>query len=86
MQLNTQIYNSLGILSDDEGYLKKAADYLKRLAEKKRGSETEKERREMDETEYIMSSPKMLDIIREGDEEIKKGNLHTTNVEDLYYR
>lgn len=63
MQLNTQIYNSLGILSDDEGYLKKAANYLKRLAEKKRVSEIENKKREMDETKYIMSSPKMLDII-----------------------
>ena len=32
MQLNTDIYNSLGVLSNDESYLEKAARYLKKLA------------------------------------------------------
>lgn len=31
MQLNTDIYNSLGVLSNDESYLGKAARYLKKL-------------------------------------------------------
>lgn len=78
MQLNTQIYSSLGILSDDEGYLKKAANYLKKLAEQKLASE------EANETEYILSSPKMVEIIKNGDEEIRKGNLQATKVEDLW--
>lgn len=30
-----------------------------------------------------MSSPRMVDIISEGDEEIKKGDFQTTKVEDL---
>ncbi len=30
MQLNTDIYNSLGVLSNDESYLEKAARYLKK--------------------------------------------------------
>ncbi len=32
MQLNTDIYNSLGVLSNGESYLGKAARYLKKLA------------------------------------------------------
>ena len=36
MQLNTDIYNSLSVLSNDEGYLEKAARFLKKLAHDKR--------------------------------------------------
>ena len=32
LQLNAEIYRSLGILSEDEGMLKRAAKYLSRLA------------------------------------------------------
>jgi hypothetical protein len=32
LQLNAEIYRSLGILSEDESMLKRAAKYLKRLA------------------------------------------------------
>ncbi len=35
MELNAQIYQSLGCLATDEHYLKKAADYLKKLVKKK---------------------------------------------------
>lgn len=31
LQLNAQIYRSLGVISEDEGMLKKAAKYLNRL-------------------------------------------------------
>jgi len=42
MQLNTDIYNSLGVLSNDESYLEKAARYLKKLAQAKRDVENAK--------------------------------------------
>lgn len=32
LQLNAEIYHSLGVLSQDEGMLRRAAKYLKRLA------------------------------------------------------
>lgn len=35
MELNTDIYRSLSLLSDDEAYLKKAAKALKRLVKEK---------------------------------------------------
>ena len=35
LELNAQIYQSLGCLATDEHYLKKAADYLKKLVKKK---------------------------------------------------
>ena len=38
----------------------------------------------MDETEYIMSSPAMADILREGDEEIAEGKFTPIAIEDLW--
>jgi predicted ribosome quality control (RQC) complex YloA/Tae2 family protein len=46
MQLNTDIYNSLGVLSNDESYLEKAARYLKKLAQTKRDVENAKAKEE----------------------------------------
>lgn len=46
MQLNTDIYNSLGVLSNDESYLEKTARYLKKIAQAKRDVETAKAKEE----------------------------------------
>ena len=46
MQLNTDIYNSLGVLSNDESYLEKAARYLKKIAQAKRDVENAKAKEE----------------------------------------
>jgi len=35
----------------------------------------------MDETEYIMSSPKMVEILREGEKEIAEGNFETIAID-----
>ena len=36
------------------------------------------------ETEYIMSSPEMMEVIRKGDEDIKNGNGSKIDIEDLW--
>lgn len=36
------------------------------------------------ETEYIMKSPAMMDIIRKGDTEIKEGKGESITIEDLW--
>ncbi len=36
------------------------------------------------ETEYIMKSPAMMDIIRKGDEEIKNGESVSVDIENLW--
>ncbi len=36
LQLNADIYNSLSVISLDEGLLKRAATYLKKIAQKKK--------------------------------------------------
>jgi hypothetical protein len=37
-----------------------------------------------DETEYIMSSPTMVDILRQGDEDIKNGKGRVVKLEDIF--
>ena len=75
MQLNSELFGALQIISEDEGLMKKAVKSLKRLASKKRA---------MDETEYIMSSPAMVDILRQGDEDIKNGNYKVITLDEVW--
>ncbi|MCR5361961.1 MAG: hypothetical protein K6E73_08125 [Bacteroidales bacterium] len=75
MQLNAELFRELSIIADDESLMKKAVKAIKRLAEKKQA---------MDETEYLMSSPEMAEIIRQGQEDIKKGRGRIVKIEDLW--
>ena len=38
----------------------------------------------MDETEYIMSSPAMVDILREGEEDIKDGRGRVVTLDEIW--
>lgn len=75
VQLNVEMYRYLGMIASDEGLMTKAVKYVQKLAEKKS---------QIDETEYIMSSPRMVEILRQGDEEIAKGQGQKVAVEDLW--
>jgi len=75
VQLNVEMYRYLGLIASDEGLMTKAVKYVQKLAETKS---------EIDETEYIMSSPRMVEILRQGDEEIAKGQGEKVAVEDLW--
>ena len=75
LQLNAELFRELSIIADDEGLLQKAVKYLKKLTAKKKS---------MDETEYIMSSPTMVDILRKGDEDIKNGNFKVISLDDVW--
>ena len=75
MQLNSELFGALQVISEDEGLMKKAVKALQRIASKKRA---------MDETEYIMSSPAMVEILRQGDEDIKNGKGRVVELEDLW--
>lgn len=75
LQLNSELFGALQIISEDEGLMKKAVKSLKRLASKKRA---------MDETEYMMSSPAMMEILKQGQEDIKKGKGKIVAIEDLW--
>ena len=75
MQLNAELFEALHTISGDEGLMKKAVKSLKRLASKKRAK---------DETEYLMSSPAMGDVIEQGQEDIKEGRGRVIKLEDLW--
>ena len=44
----------------------------------------ESDAKDMDDTEYLESSPAMMDIIRQGREEIAQGKGETVDVDDLW--
>ena len=75
LQLNAELFGALQIISEDESLLKKAVKSLKRIASQKKI---------MDETEYLMSSPAMADIIRQGQDDIKNGRGRIVQIEDLW--
>ena len=74
-QLNAELFRELNIIVTDDGLMQKAIKALRRITTEKKAE---------DETNYIMSSPTMMEILEKGDEEIKKGDFETTKVEDLW--
>ncbi len=75
LQLNAELFRELSIISEDEGMMKKAIKALKRITAQKQT---------MDETEYLLSSPEMADIIRQGQKDIEEGRGRVIKLEDLW--
>ena len=75
MELNAELFRELSIIAEDEGLMKKAVKYLKKLSAKKQT---------MDETEYIMSSPAMVEILQQGDEDIKNGRGRVVTLDEIW--
>ena len=75
LQLNAELFRELSIIAEDEGLMKKAVKYLKKLSAKKQA---------MDETEYLLSSPAMADIIRQGQKDIEEGRGRVIKLEDIW--
>ncbi|MBQ3732782.1 MAG: hypothetical protein II859_02355 [Bacteroidales bacterium] len=75
LQLNAELFRELSIIAEDEGLMKKALKALKRIAAQKKT---------MDETEYLMSSPAMAEVIRQGQEDIKNGRGRVVKIEELW--
>ena len=75
MQLNAELLRELSVIAEEEGMMKKALRALKRMTASKQAK---------DETEYIMSSPRMVEILREGEKEIEEGNFKPIAIEDLW--
>ena len=73
--LSAEIFRELSIIAEDEGMMKKAIKALKRITAMKQT---------MDETEYIMSSPAMADILRQGDEDIKNGRGRLVTLDEIW--
>ena len=75
LQLNAELFRELSIISEDEGMMKKAIKALKRITAQKQT---------MDETEYIMSSSKMVDVLRQVDEDIKNGRGRIVTLDEIW--
>ncbi len=75
LQLNAELFRELSIIAEDETLMQKALKYLKKLTAKKQT---------MDETDYIMSSPAMVEILRQGDKEIAEGNFEPIAIDDIW--
>ena len=75
MQLNAALFRELSIIAEDEGMMEKALRALRRITASKKAT---------NETEYIMSSPKMVEILREGEKEIAEGNFNPIAIDDLW--
>ncbi len=75
LQLNAELFRELSIIAEDESLMKKALKALKKLSAKKQA---------MDETEYIMSSPQMVDILRQGEEDIKNGRGRVVTLDEIW--
>lgn len=75
IEMNAELFRQLSIISEDETMMAKLLKYAKKLTAKKQA---------MDETEYLMSSPAMAEIIRQGQEDIKNGRGEVVKVEDLW--
>lgn len=75
IQLRAELFREMSPLLDSEAAMTKVLKYVKKLAAKKQAK---------DETEYLMSSPAMAEIIRQGQEDIKNGRGEVVKVEDLW--
>ena len=74
-ELNAELFRELSIIAEDEVLMKKALKALKKLTAQKKAK---------DETEYIMSSPAMVDVLRKGDEDIKNGNFKIVTLDEIW--
>lgn len=75
VQMSAELFRQLSIIAEDESLMKKAIKYMKKLTVQKQAQS---------ETEYIMSSQKMVDILRQGREDIENGRGEIVTIEDLW--
>ena len=74
-EMNAELFRQLSIIAEDENLMQKALKYLMKLTAKKQA---------MDETEYIMSSPAMVEILKQGDEDIKNGRGRVVSLDEIW--
>ena len=75
LRLNSDLFSALQIISEDENLMKKAVRSLKRIASTKIAN---------DEAANLMSSAELDRILKEGDDEIERGNLKPVAIENLW--
>ena len=75
VELRAELFREMNPLLDNDTAMEKLLKYVKKLTSKKVA---------MDETEYLRSSPRMAEILREGEKEIAEGNFTPIAIEDLW--
>ena len=73
MQLNTELFSALQTIASDEGLMKKAVRSLKRIASQKQAKD-----------ENLMSMAELEEIVRQGEQDIAKGNFKPIAIDDLW--
>ena len=73
MQLNAELFGALQTISGDEGLMKKAVRSLKRIASQKQAKD-----------ENVMSMAELEEIVRQGEEDIAKGDFQSVAIDDLW--
>lgn len=73
MQLNSELFGALQIISEDEGLMKKAVRSLKRIASQKKTADANS-----------MSMAELEDIILQGNKDIAEGNFQSIAIDDLW--
>lgn len=75
LQLNEILARQVSEISGDQNLLSKAVNAMRRILEEKRDRES---------MNAALSSPEMLQILKEGDEQIAKGNVKHIKIDDLW--
>ena len=73
MQLNSELFGALQIISEDEGLMKKAVRSLKRIASQKKTADANS-----------MSLAELEDIILQCDKDIAEGNFQSIAIDELW--
>ena len=72
MQLNSELFGALQTIASDEGLMKKAVLSLKRIAAQKA------------KKEEALSMAELEEVVRQGEEDIAKGNFQPVAIDDLW--
>lgn len=75
LHLNSELFGALQIISEDESLMRKAVKALQKIVARKQA---------MDETEYLMSSPAMAEVIRQGQEDMKNGKGRVVTLDEIW--
>ena len=73
MQLNTELFGALQVISGDEALMKKAIKSLKRIASQKKSKD-----------ENVKSMAELEDIVRQGEKDIAEGNFKPIAIDNLW--
>ena len=72
MQLHSELFGALQTIASDEGLMKKAVRSLKRIAAQKA------------KKEEALSMAELEEVVRQGEEDIAKGNFQPVAIDDLW--